>query len=46
MQRELAAVAKVGGDVPFGGFFTYGEIARTRGARGMHHLTVVTLALA
>lgn len=46
LQRELAAVAKVGGDVPFGGFFTYGEIARTRGARGMHHLTVVTLALA
>jgi hypothetical protein len=47
MQREIAAVAKVGGgDVPFGGFFTYGEIARTRGARGMHHLTVVTLALA
>jgi hypothetical protein len=46
MQRELAAVAKVGGDVPFGGFFTYGEIARTRGARGMHHLTVVTLAMA
>jgi hypothetical protein len=45
-QRELAAVAKVGGDVPFGGFFTYGEIARTRGSRGMHHLTVVTLALA
>ncbi len=45
-QRELAAVARAGGDVPFGGFFTYGEIARTRGARGMHHLTVVTLALA
>jgi hypothetical protein len=46
MRRELAAVARVGGGVPFGGFFTYGEIARTRGARGMHHLTVVTLALA
>jgi len=46
MQREVEAVVKAGGDVPFGGFFTYGEIARTRGARGMHHLTVVTLALA
>ncbi len=32
--------------VPFGGFYTYGEIARTQGSRGMHHLTVVTLALA
>jgi len=32
--------------VPLAGFYTYGEFARTRGARGMHHLTVVTLALA
>ena len=31
---------------PFGGFYTYGEIGRTHGSRGMHHLTVVTLALA
>lgn len=44
--RELAAIATTCGEVPFGGFYTYGEIARTRGARGMHHLTVVSLALA
>jgi hypothetical protein len=46
VRRELAAMADVAGAVPFGGFYTYGEIARTQGARGMHHLTVVTLALA
>jgi hypothetical protein len=46
VRRELAAVAGAGGQVPLGGFYTYGEIARTQGSRGMHHLTVVTLALA
>lgn len=46
VRRELAAVATALGEVPFGGFYTYGEIARTQGSRGMHHLTVVTLALA
>ena len=34
------------GDAPFAGFYTTGEIARVRGASGMHHLTLVTLALA
>ena len=46
VRREIDAIAKVGGQVPFGGFYTYGEIARTQGSRGMHHLTVVTLAMA
>jgi len=27
-----------------GGFYSNGEIARTAGAKGMHHLTVVALA--
>lgn len=44
--REIAAMAAIAGSAPMGGFYTYGEFARTRGARGMHHLTVVTLALA
>ena len=44
-QREAAELVRVAGDTPFGGFYTYGEIARTDGPRGMHHLTVVTLAL-
>jgi hypothetical protein len=43
---EQRAMAKLAGDRPFGGFYTFGEIGRMHGARGMHHLTVVTLALA
>jgi hypothetical protein len=42
---ELAALAGRY-DVPLAGFYTFGEIARTQGARGMHHLTLVALALA
>jgi hypothetical protein len=45
MREEAAAMTSVLGDTPFGGFYTYGEIARTNGARGMHHLTMVTLAI-
>ena len=44
--REIAAMTEMAAGAPMGGFYTYGEFARTRGARGMHHLTVVTLALA
>jgi hypothetical protein len=33
------------GDVPYGGFYSNGEIVRTSGAKGMHHLTVAALAL-
>jgi hypothetical protein len=44
---EVAAMrAALGGGVPFAGFYTLGEIARVRGASGMHQLTLVTLALA
>ncbi|GEM_PF-349987 len=45
-QREVAELRAAAGGTPVGGFYTYGEIARTGGARGMHHLTFVTLALA
>lgn len=31
--------------VPYGGFYSNGEIARERNAKGMHHLTVVALAV-
>jgi hypothetical protein len=44
--RELAEIQNVFPTVPFGGFYSYGEIARYRGATGMHHLTMVSLALA
>jgi hypothetical protein len=43
---EVAAMRAVLGDVPFAGFYTMGEIARVRGASGMHQLTLVALALA
>jgi hypothetical protein len=45
-QREVAAIHRTAGDTPVGGFYTFGEIARSQGSRGMHHLTVATLALA
>ena len=46
LSAEQAAIATAAAGAPFGGFYTFGEIARTRGSRGMHHLTVVSLALA
>jgi hypothetical protein len=46
VRAEHAAIAEVAGSARFAGFYTFGEIARTQGSRGMHHLTVVTLAVA
>ncbi|MEB3333033.1 MAG: FIST N-terminal domain-containing protein [Synechococcaceae cyanobacterium] len=43
---EGARIASVCGDIPVGGFYTYGEIARTKGAGGFHNQTLVALALA
>jgi hypothetical protein len=40
--QRLAAVA----GVPVAGFYTYGEIARTRGLAGFHNQTLVVLAVA
>jgi len=46
VRDEVARVtAKVGG-APVAGFYTYGEIARTRGINGYHHQTLVVLAVA
>ncbi|MFI7543066.1 FIST signal transduction protein [Actinoplanes sp. NPDC049599] len=46
-REEVAAIrGVVGGAVPFGGFYTMGEVARVRGSSGAHALTLVTLALA
>jgi hypothetical protein len=45
VRSEQEAIGKLAGGKPFGGFYTYGEIGRLQGARGMHQLTVVTLAL-
>ncbi|MEV0902513.1 FIST N-terminal domain-containing protein [Actinoplanes sp. NPDC049802] len=46
VEREIAAMGRVASGVPMAGFYSYGEFARTRGARGLHRLTVVTLAMA
>jgi hypothetical protein len=43
---EVSRLVDKAGDVPFAGFYTMGEIARWRGAQGMHHLTLVLVAFA
>jgi hypothetical protein len=44
--KEVARIAGHGGGAPVAGFYTYGEIARTRGVNGFHNQTLVVLALA
>ncbi len=44
VRAEVAKFNHRAAGAPFGGFYTYGEIARTHGARGMHHLTLVIVA--
>jgi hypothetical protein len=46
IREEVARVAATGGGAPVAGFYTYGEIARTRGTSGFHNQTLVVLALA
>ncbi len=44
--EEVSRLANAASDTPFAGFYTMGEIARARGAQGMHHLTLVLVAFA
>ena len=44
-RRGRSASATVCGGSPVAGFYTYGEIARTRGISGFHNQTLVVLAL-
>jgi len=44
--EEGARIAEQAGSVPFAGFYTYGEIARTKGINGFHNQTMVVLAFA
>ncbi|MFM7315036.1 MAG: FIST signal transduction protein [Cyanobium sp.] len=46
VREEIQRINNVRGDLPVGGFYTYGEIARTHGAGGFHNQTLVALALA
>ena len=42
---EVARIGEVCGGSPVAGFYTFGEIARTRGISGFHNQTLVVLAL-
>ncbi|MEA2504814.1 MAG: hypothetical protein QOG36_1857 [Actinomycetota bacterium] len=46
IQVEVDRLAANGGGAPVAGFYTYGEIARTRGMRGFHNQALVVLAIA
>ncbi|MEV6299122.1 FIST N-terminal domain-containing protein [Actinoplanes sp. NPDC051861] len=44
--EEGARIAGEAKGIPFAGFYTYGEIARTKGINGFHNQTMVVLAFA
>jgi hypothetical protein len=44
--KEGASIAGEAGTIPYAGFYTYGEIARTKGINGFHNQTMVVLAFA
>ncbi len=45
IRSEIQRVARQAGGAPVAGFYTYGEIARTRGTGGFHNQTLVVLAV-
>ena len=45
IRSEIQRVAGQAGGAPIAGFYTYGEIARTRGTGGFHNQTLVVLAV-
>ncbi len=45
ISREIKRVAEHAGGAPVAGFYTYGEIARTKGISGFHNQTLVVLAV-
>jgi hypothetical protein len=45
IHTEIQRLAAIAGGVPVAGFYTYGEIARTRGMRGFHNQTLVVLSM-
>ena len=44
IRAEIDRLASIAG-APVAGFYTYGEIARTRGLRGFHNQTLVVLSI-
>ena len=45
IQTEIGRLAARAGGAPVAGFYSYGEIARTRGMRGFHNQTLVVLSI-
>jgi hypothetical protein len=45
-RQEVERMVKVADDAPLAGFYTWGEIARTRGITGYHNQTLAVLAVA
>lgn len=45
VKAEISRLAENAGGAPVAGFYTYGEIARTRGMRGFHNQTLVVLSI-
>src|SRR6185437_10902470 len=45
IQREIGRLTGLASGAPLAGFYTYGEIARTRGVRGFHNQTLVLLSI-
>lgn len=43
--EEVSRMVSQAGSLPFIGFYTWGEIARTRGVNGLHHQSLVLLAV-
>jgi hypothetical protein len=43
--EEVSRMTAQAKDLPFTGFYTWGEIARTRGVNGLHHQSLVVLAI-
>jgi hypothetical protein len=46
IRAEIERLTGIAPGTPVAGFYTYGEIARTRGVRGFHNQTLVVLAIA
>ncbi len=45
IHSEIGRLAAMASGAPVAGFYTYGEIARTRGVRGFHNQTLVLLSM-
>ena len=46
IEKEIRRLADAAGGAPLAGFYSYGEIARTHGMRGLHNYTLVILSVA